>query len=311
NRLAAGRNKKVNVLLRINPDYIPAGMNSGSATSSRKNSLFGLDLKRGEVQQALELIKKLDSVNFKGYHFHIGTGILDPKDYYKVLKQLRKLIRYTFENDYTIELFDIGGGFGVATSREMTAAELIYIQAFGRLPNPDLPVKNLSFDRFFQSINTALKEIFIDYPFPELIIEPGRSIVSSNQLLLVRIFDVKSRKGIKKWVITDAGIGTAVMPVYYEFHEIVLCNDVNRIHNELVTITGPGCFAADIIYKDYRLPNIHPGEYLAVMDSGAYFTSWESNLRYPRPAIAVADNKKHTLIRDRENFDHMVQMDNY
>jgi len=33
------------------------------------------------------------------------------------------------------------------------------------------------------------------------------------------------------------------------------------------------------------MPNIAAGEMIAILDSGAYFTSWESSFGFPRPAI--------------------------
>src|SRR5664279_3710067 len=44
--------KNVEVLLRINPDFVPSGMNKGSAAGSRSGSPFGLDLRGGEVMAA-------------------------------------------------------------------------------------------------------------------------------------------------------------------------------------------------------------------------------------------------------------------
>ena len=55
-RFAGLRQSHVNVLLRVNPDYVPRGMNRGSATGSRKGCDFGLDLKGGEVLKALGLL---------------------------------------------------------------------------------------------------------------------------------------------------------------------------------------------------------------------------------------------------------------
>jgi diaminopimelate decarboxylase len=99
------------------------------------------------------------------------------------------------------------------------------------------------------------------------------------------------------------------MPTFYEYHEVFLCNDVDRKLSEKVTITGPGCFAADIVYKNKMMPGIVPGELIAIMDSGAYFTSWESSFGFPRPAIVSASDGRHTLLRARETFSDMFSLD--
>jgi diaminopimelate decarboxylase len=101
------------------------------------------------------------------------------------------------------------------------------------------------------------------------------------------------------------------MPTFYEHHKIILCNDVNRRISSKVTITGPGCFSADIIYRNKPMPEISAGEIIAIMDSGAYFTSWESSFGYPRPAIVSASGGKHSLLRAREKFENMISLDRF
>ena len=77
--------RNAEVLLRINPDFVPSGMNKGSAAGSRSGSPFGLDLIGGEVMAALEKIKGMKRIRFRGFHFHIGSGIQNPDDYRKAL----------------------------------------------------------------------------------------------------------------------------------------------------------------------------------------------------------------------------------
>jgi diaminopimelate decarboxylase len=57
------------------------------------------------------------------------------------------------------------------------------------------------------------------------------------------------------------------------------------------------------------MPQVYPGEVLAVMDSGAYFTAMESSFGFARPAIASVNQKTHRLIRRAETFEDMVCRD--
>ncbi len=309
NNLCENLNRSTDILLRINPDFVPAGMNKGSATAGRSGSQFGLDLNGGEVIQAMEVIRKMPKINFRGFHFHIGSGIQNPDDYRKALLKLDKIINYAHQSGFGIEVLDVGGGLGVPDSREMTTMEMLLYQTFDRLPYNRLHNSNVSFSKFADSVVSGVQDLFKNRQLPELIFEPGRCITSPNQLLLLKIHQVKERKGVKKWLIADAGIGTLTMPTFYEHHEIILCNDVNRKISEKVTITGPGCFSADIVYRNKKMPEVVPGEIIAVMDSGAYFTSWESSFGFPRPAIVSAMNGRHRLLRERESFDDMVSHD--
>ena len=310
-RLCQEMNKKTDVLLRINPDFVPSGMNQGSAAAGRSGSSFGLDLKGGEVQQAFEILKEMDRVTFRGFHLHIGSGIQKCDDYKKALSCLKNIVNYARESGFSIDVLDIGGGLGVPTSREMTTFELLMYEAFDFLPSITSPNSRISFSYFAESVTKGIIKLFENKGIPELILEPGRCITSQNQMLLLKILQVKERKGVKKWIVADAGIGTLTMPTYYEIHEVVLCNEVNRELSDKVTISGPGCFTADVVYRNKKMPEIAPGEFIAILDSGAYFTSWESSFGYPRPAIVKALNGKHEIIRTREPFEHMIALDNF
>jgi diaminopimelate decarboxylase len=301
--------ERVGILLRINPDYTPKGMNRGSATGSRKGCSLGLDLKSGEVLNALDMLKETGSLDFQGFHFHIGTGIRYPEEYRKAISTLRGLIGETRKRNLDVKVLDIGGGYATPFSREMTTGEMLLYQALDHLSsmNPEYGIHD--YDRFAKAVTDGVRNIFREGPLPELVAEPGRCITSPSQILLLTVHQVKERKGLRKNLITDGGIGTVTMPTFYEHHEVFLCNDPERPRSEYVNINGPGCFASDMVYRNKFMPEIKPGEILAVMDSGAYFTSWESNFGFPRPAIAAVKDGQYRLLRSRESFENMIGRD--
>jgi diaminopimelate decarboxylase len=308
-RLAAIAGRRQAVLLRVNPDYTPRGMNSGTATGSRKACAFGLDLYGGEVQLALHSFSEWPNLDFKGLHFHIGSGIRHPDDYRQALLRLKPLVFQVRQMGYEIAVLDIGGGFGAPLSREMTTWEMLWYQASRRLSSNPSVALGYKFEDFAAAVVRGMSALFPDGRLPELVAEPGRSITSPCQMLLLRIHAVKSRPGVHTWLITDGGIGTVAMPVYYEHHEIFLCNELHRPLSGRATINGPGCFAADIVYHSKLMPRVQPGEVLAVMDSGAYFTSWESNFSHPRPAVVAVKDGCCRLLRRRESFEEMAARD--
>jgi diaminopimelate decarboxylase len=311
NRICNDLNKCTEVLFRINPDFVPSGMNNGSASGSRSGSQFGMDLKGGEVMKAIDKIKEMKYIMFKGFHLHIGSGIQDPDDYRKALNGLKTVINDAERSGFSVDVIDIGGGLGVPNSREMKTLELLMYQGFDFLHSAKQPNRKVSFAHFADSITKGIITLFQNKKIPELIFEPGRCITGPNQLLLIKIHQVKERKGIKKWLIADAGIGTVTMPTYYEHHEVILCNDIRRKASEKITVAGPGCFSADVVYRNKLMPKVIPGEMLAILDSGAYFTSWESSFGFPRPAIVSAIKGRHRLLRERESFEHMISLDSF
>ena len=301
--------KDTHILLRINPDYIPAGMNSGTATGSRKGCAFGLDLKNGEPVKALALIKSSARIHFHGFHMHIGTGIRNPKDYTRAILKLKQFLTDTIKAGFCVKVLDIGGGFASFTTRELTSTEMLVYQGFNRFPGSLGDETSKTFTDFTSEIASTIKRLFHDFLLPELIYEPGRSIASPNQFLLLTVHRVKNRTHAENWLITDGGLGTVTMPTYYEYHEVFLCNDPNRPLYHKATITGPCCFAADIVYKGKLMPEVSPGETLAIMDTGAYFIALESSFGHPRPAVVEINNRRHRLIRERESFDYMLARD--
>ncbi|MBE3129772.1 MAG: hypothetical protein IMZ54_03515, partial [Acidobacteria bacterium] len=166
-----------------------------------------------------------------------------------------------------------------------------------------------SFEDFSGEIARALLRIFPGDELPELISEPGRSIASPNQFLLLTVSYVKTRPKVRKWLITDGGLGTVTLPTFYECHEVLLADDVRRPRTENVTIVGPVCFASDIVYRNIRMPEIRPGEIIAIMDSGAYFIAQESSFGFPRPAVVAVKGNTCRLVRRRETFVDLMGRD--
>jgi hypothetical protein len=84
---------------------------------------------------------------------------------------------------------------------------------------------------------------------------------------------------------------------------------VLRPRRRHVTIIGPACFAGDVVYRNKLMPDVRPGEVIAIMDSGAYFTAMESSFGFPRPAIAAVNESGCRLVRKREQFKEMISRD--
>ena len=307
--LSRARGIRSDVLLRINPDFTPRGMNRGTATGSRRGCAFGLDLKSGEVGSALAMIADLPGVRFHGFHIHIGTGVRHPGDYALALRCLDPLKDAAAREGLRIRILDVGGGFASPTTRELRTREFLLYQALGRLPERRGEEACGTPDAYASAISGAVMERFGPGELPDLLFEPGRCIAGAAQFLLLTIHRVKERPGVGRWLIADGGLSTVTLPTYYEYHEVLLCNDVFRSGASRATIIGPACFAGDVIYRNKLMPDVHPGEVIAIMDSGAYFTAMESSFGFPHPAIVAVNGAICRMVRMRETFDEMVGRD--
>ncbi|MBI3780325.1 MAG: hypothetical protein HY278_04595 [candidate division NC10 bacterium] len=296
----------VQVLLRVNPDYVPRGMNSASATGSRKGSVFGLDLRTGELGLVLDVICRSRFLRYAGLHAHIGTGIRHPQDYVQAFRRIAPAFLQARAAGFDTRIFDFGGGFGVSTSKEFDTLEFLAYQGWGRLPR--LAPKALA---FAPEMCGPIKDFFTrqGLPLPTLYLEPGRAITSPAQVLILTVGTVKERSGVGKWVITDGGAGTCAFPLYYEYHEVLLANDVAAPPTEYVRMVGPVCFSSNWIYRRKKMPPLKPGDVIAVMDSGAYFLALEANFGFPRTAVLMVSDGQARLVRRRETLEEMASRD--
>jgi diaminopimelate decarboxylase len=303
-RIAEENSVSTDILLRINPGVNHKGIVKNSRMGDHL-SVFGMN--SGEVLHALNYLKEHKSVRFKGIHFHIGTGITDAAAYGESLKNLYPLFGMIKEKGFTIEIIDTGGGYASKTSRELGAFELLKNEI---IPGYEFTYKeNLkaSPSNFISAVYQGIHKYF-GTNLPQVYFEPGRSIVSQNEFLLITVNRIKERDG-KKWLITDAGLGTLTLPTYYEYHELILCNEVNRSKSSRFTITGPCCFSSDLIYKNKTMPVVYENEVLALMDCGAYFHSLESSFNFQRPAVVSIAGNKTRILRRREQLEDMIYRD--
>jgi diaminopimelate decarboxylase len=117
--------------------------------------------------------------------------------------------------------------------------------------------------------------------------------------------DVKRRAKGPAFAITDGGMQNIAFPLAYEYHHSFLATRASAPHDCRYTVTGPLCSPEDLLYRNWPLPALKERDVLAVMDAGAYFTSFANNFSYPRPAIVGVSQGRHRLLRGRETFEQM------
>jgi diaminopimelate decarboxylase len=73
-------------------------------------------------------------------------------------------------------------------------------------------------------------------------------------------------------------------------------------------VVGPICETGDFIARDRSLPQVDPGELLAVMSAGAYGFAMSSNYNSrPRPPEILVRDDKFQVIRSRETYDDLLK----
>lgn len=297
-RIAESLNKRVRVGVRL-------GLISGSQ--------FGMEIENGAALQACrEIISRSEHLELVGIQFNVTSNAWSSSLHREcALKAVEFMAKVKRETGVTIASLDIGGGFGVPTTKNMSATEYAVYRTLGALPKSP-SIKN------FQPINAFLSEI-IDcvredcrakgIEMPAIFVEPGRFITSRSEFLLAKVLTIKEKKDGKRFAITDAGRLSLTFPCDFEYHEVFVADRPNAPLTIPYQIMGRICTSADWMFKNRLLPELKPGDVLAVMDAGAYFSSYSTNFAFARPPIIMVSNETAQVIRQEETFEHLIALD--
>ena len=273
---------------------------------------FGLNIRSGAAADAFRRIQAYDGLIPCGVHVHLGTGIKSVDIYATALREVLEFAK-SLESELGIrmEFLDFGGGFGVPTVKSYSVNDTrlmangfpptaVDVDAHPRLDEFAATVANLV-GRYYPQAGTGR---------PTIILEPGRAVTSSSQILLLRVLAVKARSRARDAVIADGGKNVA-LPTGYEHHQLLAAAKLGAPATRTYDVFGPLCHLGDILFHSVDLPPIAPGDLLAIMDSGAYFIPNQMNFSNPRAAIVMVKDGRASVIRTRETFEDVVKLDAY
>ena len=214
-----------------------------------------------------------------GIACHIGSQILAVEPFLKALDEILGLAAQLQGEGTHVECLDLGGGYGIRYANEQP------------------------FD--FETLGRGLVERLRDTRY-RLILEPGRALVGNAGVLLARVLYVK-RNRRKNFIVVDAGMNDLMRPALYgSYHEIIPVRDHPRDKLE-ADVVGPLCETGDFLAQDREMPDVEPGELLAILAAGAYGFVLSSNYNTrPRPAEVLVHGDEVELIRPRERLEDLM-----
>lgn len=292
NQVVEELDETTNVIMRITPG-ITAHTHEFIQTG-QVDSKFGFDLSSGQVEEGFELLHKNPRLHVLGFHAHIGSQISSPDGFNALAVKMMQLAnKFNTEYDFTTEVLDLGGGFGIQ-----------YVSTDGYLAP----------EKFVESIINTIKEQASQYnlQIPAIWIEPGRSIVGSAGLTLYTVGSQKRVDGIKPYVAVDGGMGDNIRPMLYDAeYEVVSANNPRAQPVEEVRLVGKYCESGDVLIKNASVPSLNAGDVVAVLDTGAYGYSMASNYNLNlKPAIVFVEKGKAQLVTKRQSFENLYELDN-
>ncbi len=240
---------QMRVALRYNPDvnvhthkYISTGL---------KENKFGMADE--ELSEALALFQngQLPNLTFVGLSMHLGSQILDVssvRDGVKRLVQKSVELRSQFS---TVDIIDIGGGIGIDYRSDSYQAELTLLKIYEDILTTEIP----------SSFKAEA--------------EPGRILVARSGVLISQVQYIKIRND-RTFVVLDAGMNHLMRPALYQAVHRVLPLQKRSSSVRRYDIVGPICESTDVFARDFEMSEVVEGDFVALMDAGAYGRSMSS-----------------------------------
>jgi diaminopimelate decarboxylase len=275
--LAHRRGVKARVAVRVNPD-VEADTHHYISTG-RLVHKFGVDI--GEAEAIYECARQQHALLVEGVSCHIGSQLMDPQPVMEAVDRVMELVDRLRSKGFDIRHVDLGGGLGVAYKRNETAP------AIGEF------------------IAGLLKRV--EGRGLHVLIEPGRSIVGAAGVLLTKAL-YRKKSGEKEFVIVDAAMNDLIRPALYDaYHEILPLRERGGKMTRM-DVVGPVCETGDFLAHDRDMPDVLPGDLLAVCTAGAYgFAQASTYNARRRPAEVMVDGNAWRVVRKRESYEDLVR----
>jgi diaminopimelate decarboxylase len=222
-----------------------------------------------------------------GVSVHIGSQITDVESFRAALERVADLVRALRDQGHDIRYIDAGGGLGISYEGAQDSFE-----------------KQIA--AYASAVSVPLRGLKL-----HLLLEPGRAIVGPAGVLVTRVLYRKTNNG-KRFLVVDAAMNDLLRPsLYGAYHEIVAVKRQTR-ETEITDVVGPICETGDFFARDRKLPLVHEGDLLAILDVGAYGAVLASNYNTRgRAAEVLVDGAKARVIRRRESFQDQLRAETF
>lgn len=235
-----------------------------------------------ELPLALEVCRGA-GLRLTGLHMYAGTNTLRAGRFLECFQRMGEASHLLPDLDY----LDAGGGFGVAYRERQQPLRIRELGAGIARRMEELSVRRGRRIR--------------------LLLEPGRILVAEAGSLLMTVVSVKERGG-RRYVGVDSTVGNIVVEsVYHPYHRIEAVSPRGPLLEVPTDVCGNTTHSRDFLARSCRLPELRPGDLLALCDAGAYGYAMSSHfLNRPRPAEVVLDHGEAHLTTRRETFEDLM-----
>jgi len=237
------------IAIRVNPDFElkTAGMKMSGGPKQ-----FGIDAER--VPQVLRDLAATP-LQFIGFHIFSGSQNLRAE---AIIEAQRKTLELTLKlaphAPGPITHLNIGGGLGIPYFPGESMLDLNLLRPH------------------WQSLAEEAKTLL---PDARLVMELGRYLVGEAGVYVCRIIDRKISRG-QVFLVTDGGLHHHLAAsgnfgqVIRRNYPVVIANRMNSTQREVASVVGPLCTPLDLLADKMELAQAEEGDWVAVLQSGAY-----------------------------------------
>jgi len=286
NTKAGGTTK---VLIRVNPEVRV----KAELRFSLRHGKFGVPLDAMGEDSAMFMLKKVfetSSLEFDGFHFHLGSQIEDPSCYSEALEKLESFIldaRRTL-GDFPINTLDIGGGLPSWYGKSVPAPADFSARIMEQL--------------------SSLAESF-GGKFT-LIVESGRFLSADSTVMVSRIVNVK-RFNENKYVYVDAGYHDLADSALLRHEYPVEVIPGGSTAQQKTVLVGRLCDSLDVFTTSSRskLGGAEVNKLVVFRGAGAYSIVLASPFHcQPKPYVLMRDAQgKYQVVRKGQTVEELFE----
>jgi diaminopimelate decarboxylase len=274
--VAAGLGRRARFAVRVNPDvevdthaYIRTGHDEAK---------FGVAIEVADELLARAAKGDFPDLDPAGVHVHVGSQLPDPDGMAAGAKIGVEVIEAGRAAGLPLDWLDVGGGLPIDYGGRPPLGPEVFAEALAPL--------------------VAGRGI-------RLGIEPGRYLVGRAGALLARVLYRKHRSA-GRMLVVDTGMHQLMRPALYQaVHRVVPVRAAGPANP--TEVVGPICESTDVLAVAADLPDLAPGDLVAILDAGAYGMTMASNYNtHPRPPEIVVSGGVAAVARRRETWDDLL-----
>ncbi|HKM71700.1 MAG TPA: type III PLP-dependent enzyme [Stellaceae bacterium] len=210
-------------------------------------------------EMAVELLRQARDLGLDPYgvSFHVGSQQTDLGQWDGAIGSAARMFSLLAAADIELRMVNIGGGFPAHYCGDVPAI-----------------------DGYARAVMAAITKHFGNR-LPEIIIEPGRSLVGDAGIIQSEVVLIAEKGGDddRRWVYLDVGKFNGLAETMDESIKYRIATPGRGGAAGLVVLAGPTCDSADILYErtEYRLPlGLAIGDKVEILATGAYTASYAS-----------------------------------